>query len=374
MLPCFVRQEGDLKKRAKIDRIEVEAYKIPTDRPESDGTYCWDSTTIVVVHLWGGGAKGLGYTYADAAAGTLIKDKLTSILLGRDPFDIPACWNSLLSALRNLGVPGISMLAISALDCALWDLKAKLLDLPLVDLIGAARDQVPAYGSGGFTSYSIKELQHQLAGWVSAGIPRVKMKIGTDPKADPDRVRMAREAVGPDTELFVDANGAYARKQALAMAQQMSGFGVSWFEEPVVHLDRAGLRLLRDRVPAGMEISAGEYGFTLDYFQDLLREGAVDVLQADATRCGITGFLQAATLCESYHLSLSSHCAPSLHIHPCCAAQPVRHLEYFHDHVRIERMLFDGFIEPVQGFLAPDRGRPGLGLELREQEARHFRI
>ena len=363
-----------MNNRATIDRVAVEAYKIPTEAPESDGTYRWEATTLVVAHLYGGGARGLGYTYADAAAARLIEDKLAAVLLGRNPFDITACWNSLLGALRNLGEPGIAMLAVSALDSALWDLKAKLLDLSLVDLIGAARGQVAAYGSGGFTSYSIKELQQQLAGWVSSGIPRVKMKIGSDPKADPGRVRMAREAVGPDAELFVDANGAYGRKQALALAQELSGCGVSWFEEPVVHHDREGLRHVRDRVPAGMEISAGEYGFTLGYFQDLLQDGAVDVLQADATRCGITGFLQAATLCESYHVPLSSHCAPSLHIHPCCAAQPVRHLEYFHDHVRIERMLFDGFIEPVHGLLARDRGRPGLGLELREQEARRFRI
>lgn len=200
------------------------------------------------------------------------------------------------------------------------------------------------------------------------------MKVGSNPKADPDRVMMAREAIGPCAELYVDANGAYARKQALAIAQEMARYGVSWFEEPVVHHDRAGLRLLRDRAPAGMEIAAGEYGFTLGYFHDLLYDGALDVLQADATRCGITGFLQAATLCQSFQLPLSTHGAPSLHIHPCCAAQSVRHLEYFHDHVRIERMLFDGFIEPVQGLLTPDSVCPGLGLELREQEARHFRI
>ena len=363
-----------MTKRATVARVEVEAYKIPTEAPESDGSFSWDSTTIVVVHLYGGGAIGLGYSYADAAAARLIKDKLGAVLLGRDPYDIPSCWKSLLGAIRNLGEPGISMLAVSALDSALWDLKAKLLGLPLVDLLGAAKPRVPAYGSGGFTSYSIKELQKQLAGWVSSGIFQVKMKVGSNPKADPDRVMMAREAIGPCAELFVDANGAYARKQALEIAQEMAGYRVSWFEEPVLHHDRAGLRLLRDRAPAGMEIAAGEYGFTLGYFHDLLYDGAVDVLQADATRCGITGFLQAATLCQSFQLPLSSHCAPSLHIHPCCAAQSVRHLEYFHDHVRIERMLFDGFIEPVQGVLAPDRVRPGLGLELRELEARHFRI
>ncbi|WP_026841767.1 enolase C-terminal domain-like protein [Citrifermentans bremense] len=359
---------------AKIEQVEAKAYRIPTEDPESDGSYRWDSTTLVTVHIQGGGARGFGYSYAAAAAATLVTGKLAQIITGRNPVDIPCCWRLMLDGVRNLGEPGIAMLAISAVDAALWDLKGKLLGLSVVDLLGAAREAVPVYGSGGFTSYSIDKLQRQLAGWVQAGIPQVKMKIGTDPAADPERVRAARIAVGPDAGLFIDANGAYQRKEALALAKAVTAAGVSWFEEPVVHHDLEGLRLLRDRAPAGMEIAAGEYGFTIPYFRRMLEAGAVDVLQADATRCGITGFLQAATLCESHHLPFSAHCAPSLHIHPCCAASSLRHLEYFHDHARIESMLFDGFIQPVEGKLAPDRGRPGLGIELREGEARHFRV
>jgi L-alanine-DL-glutamate epimerase-like enolase superfamily enzyme len=361
-------------KRAKIDRVEAASYKIPTEQPESDGTLRWDSTTLVVARISAGDARGFGYSYADASCASLIREKLAGALLGVDPFDLPACWSAMMGTMRNLGESGIGSMAIAALDNSLWDLKAKLLDLPLVDLLGGARQEVPVYGSGGFTSYNNEQLQRQLSGWVSSGIGMVKMKIGSDPGADPDRVAAARESIGPEAGLFVDANGAYVRKEALAMAQLLEREQVSWFEEPVHHFDHEGLRLMRDRAPATMEISAGEYGFRLGYFLDLLKAGAVDVLQADATRCGITGFLQAATLCESYHIPLSSHCAPSLHIHPGCAATPVRHLEYFHDHVRIERMLFEGFIEPVQGQLKPDRSRPGLGLELREDEARLFRI
>lgn len=361
-------------RESTIERVDVQAYRIPTERPESDGTYSWDATTLVVAHLFSGGVRGMGYTYADAAAALLIREKLAGVIVGRNPCDIPGCWQSLTGALRNLGETGIGMMAVSALDSALWDLKAKLMEVSLVDLLGAAREEVPAYGSGGFTSYTIQELQRQLAGWVSQGIMRVKMKIGRDAKADPGRVRSAREAIGKEAELFVDANGGYGRKQAVAMAEVMAAQGVCWFEEPVVHHDLEGLRLVRDSAPAGMETSAGEYGFNLGYFQRMLEYGAVDVLQADATRCGISGFLQAATLCDAFQVPLSSHCAPSLHIQPCCAASAVRHLEYFHDHVRIEKQLFEGFIEPVHGVLKPDRSRPGLGLELREEEARGFRM
>jgi len=200
------------------------------------------------------------------------------------------------------------------------------------------------------------------------------MKVGRDAAADVERVALAREAVGRNTELFVDANGGYGVKEALRLAQSFAKLGVSWFEEPVPHQDFHALRRIRDLAPSVMEIASGEYGFELDYFRRLVRLGAVDVLQADATRCGVTGFLQVAALCEAHRVPLSAHCAPALHLHLCCAAQPVRHLEYFHDHVRIEQRIFEGFVEPVAGSLSPDRGRPGLGLELREEAARRFEI
>lgn len=360
--------------RNTVERVEVKAYRIPTDEPESDGTCAWDETVMVAVHLYCNGVRGFGYSYAHESAAVLVSDRLGAIVRGRDPFDIPGCWLALNGALRNLGDAGIGMMAVAAVDAALWDLKARLLELPLVSLIGAARESVPVYGSGGFTSYTIGKLQRQLAGWVERGISRVKMKVGRDPGADPERVASARRAIGPDACLMVDANGGYARKEALRLARIFAGQGVVWFEEPVPHRDREGLRLARDLAPEGMEISCGEYGFNARYFLDLLRDGCVDVMQADATRCGVSGFLEAAALCEAWHIPLSSHCAPALHLHLCCAATPVRHLEYFHDHVRIERMLLEGVVEPRDGALFPDLTRHGHGLSLREDEAKRFEI
>lgn len=279
----------------------------------------------------------------------------------------------MLNSIRNLGRPGIVSTAIAAVDSALWDLKARLLRVPLVKLLGAARESVPIYGSGGFTSYPVKQLQEQLAGWVERGIPRVKMKIGRDAEADMKRVRAAREAIGPDAELFVDANGAYSRKQALKQAEAFAEMDVKWFEEPVSSDDLSGLHLIRNRAPAGMEIAAGEYGYDPGYFHRMLEAEAVDVLQADATRCGgVSGFMQAGNLCEAYQLPLSAHTAPALHTHLCCATVPLRHLEYFHDHVRIEQMLFDGIPEPIQGELRPDLSRSGMGIELKPADAARF--
>ncbi|HET7340143.1 MAG TPA: enolase C-terminal domain-like protein [Methylomirabilota bacterium] len=343
---------------------------IPTDAPESDGTLAWDRTTLVVVEAVAGGRTGLGYTYADLATASLARDTLAPRVLGLDAFDVPGAWWTMARAVRNLGRRGIATMAIAAVDAALWDLKARLLDLPLATLLGRVRPRVDVYGSGGFTSYSQERLQQQLGGWAESGIRRVKMKVGRHPADDPARVRAAREAIGPRTELFVDANGACSRQQALALAERFAAEGVTWFEEPVSSDDLDGLRLLRDRAPAGMDIAAGEYGYDESYFRRMLDAGAVDVLQADATRCGgITGFLRVAALCVARSLPLSAHCAPTLHLPLGLALEPVRHLEYFHDHVRIERMLFDGAPAPVEGMLAADLSRPGLGIELKRSDA-----
>lgn len=359
----------------RIEKIDVSVFTVPTDFPESDGTLEWDKTTIVIVEATAGGVRSLGYTYADTATAKLIKDLLCGVVQGRNAMDVPGAWSAMVHAIRNLGRPGIVSMAIAAVDCSLWDLKARLLGLPLVKLLGAIREAVPIYGSGGFTSYTNDQLRDQFAGWVASGISMVKMKIGRSPDDDLDRVRAAREAIGHKAELFVDANGAYSRKQALMFAEQFVEFGVRWFEEPVTSDDLEGLRLIRDRAPAGMDIAAGEYGYDAWYFRRMLDSGAVDVLQADATRCaGITGFLNVAALCSAHSMPLSAHTAPSIHAHVCCAVAPVRHLEYFHDHVRIEKMFFEGAIKPVSGMLRPDLAKPGLGLEFRRADAQRYAV
>lgn len=353
----------------------VSVFRIPTDAPESDGTLEWDSTILVLVELAAGARQGVGYTYADRSAAVLIRDRLAEVIEGRDAMDIPGAWWAMLAAVRNLGHGGITAMAISAVDAALWDLKAKLLDLPLVKLLGAVRGAVPVYGSGGFTSYGDARLRRQLSGWAEAGLGMVKMKVGRVPRDDPGRVRAARDAIGADTQLFVDANGAYTRKQALCLAQAFGACDVAWFEEPVSSDDLAGLRLLRDRAPADMRIAAGEYGHDGFYFRRMLEAGAVDVLQADATRCGgITGYTRAAVLCDAFGVPLSAHCAPALHLHPACATGATRHIEYFHDHVRIEHMLFDGVPEPVDGRLHPDLSRPGAGYSFKHADAEQYAI
>ncbi|MGF6876994.1 enolase C-terminal domain-like protein [Paraburkholderia sp. MM5477-R1] len=361
--------------QAPVSALRASAYRIPTDAPEADGTFAWDATTLVVVEVDAGGDTGIGYTYSDACIVALIQGALAACVLNHDGLDVGAHWQRLQRQVRNLGRAGLAATAISAIDCALWDLKAKLLGVPLVGLLGALRPAVPAYGSGGFTTYTNQRLQQQFAGWVAQdGCRWVKMKIGSEPDKDPARVAAARAAIG-GAGLFVDANGAFTPQRALYYAQRFAEQEVSWFEEPVSSDDEAGLRGVRERVPAGMEIAAGEYGYTLDDFRHLLAAGAVDVLQADASRCGgITGFLQAAALCDAYHVPLSAHCAPALHLHVACAAPRLRHQEWFHDHARIEAMLFDGAPRLRDGQMEPDLSRPGCGLEFKHGDAERYLI
>lgn len=358
-----------------VASVAVSVYRIPTVAPESDGTLEWDATTLVLVTLEAGGKTGIGYTYADRGTATIVNDLLADVLRGRDAFNIPGCWAAMVRRTRNIGRPGPASMAIAACDVALHDLKARLLDVPLACLLGQSRDSVRLYGSGGFTSMFEGELREQFEGWAEEGFTAMKMKVGRDPEQDFARTRIARDAVGDAVELFVDANGAYSRKQALAKAEGFADCRVTWFEEPVSSDDLDGLRLLRDRGPAGMSISAGEYGYDSPYFRRMLAAGAVDVLQADATRCaGITGFLKADALADAFEIPLSSHTAPNLHLACCCAAHRVQHMEWFFDHVRIEDMLFEGAVQPRAGRLAPDLGRPGLGLEFRTADAERFLV
>jgi L-alanine-DL-glutamate epimerase-like enolase superfamily enzyme len=361
--------------QAPIAAVSARAYKIPTDLPEADGTLAWDSTTLVMARIEAAGMAGLGYTYSDPCDAPLINGVLGPLLEGRDAFDIPECCNALWRHVRNIGRSGLAATAISALDAALWDLKAKCLGLPLARLLGQARASVPIYGSGGFTTYTDEQLRSQLGAWVERdGCRWVKMKIGTHPGQDPDRMAVARTAIG-DADLFVDANGAFTPKQALGLAAAMLAEGVTWFEEPVSSDDVAGLRRVRERMPEPIEVAAGEYGYTLDDFRHWLTGEAVDVIQADATRCGgVSGFLAAAVLAEAHHTDISGHCAPALHLHPACAAPRLRHLEWFHDHVRIEQMLFDGAPDPMDGEIVPDLSRPGFGLDFKTRDAEAYAV
>ena len=360
---------------ARISSIEARAYRIPTDAPEADGTLAWESTTLIVVHITAGDVTGLGCTYTHASAVSVIMGPLAEVVRNEDALDIPKIGASMRRRVRNMGSEGIAATAISAVDLALWDLKARLLDLPLARLLGLSRAEVPIYGSGGFTSYDDGQLRDQLAGWTERdGCAWVKMKVGTDLNRDPHRMDVARQAIGA-APLFIDANGAFTAREAVRFAQVVAEMGVQWFEEPVSSDHLADMRFVREHLPPEIAVAAGEYGYTPAYFGKMLASGAVDVLQADVTRClGITGFLAVAAMADAQGVDLSGHCAPAMHLAVAASVPRLRHLEWFHDHVRIDAMLFDGAPVPRAGEIRPDLGSPGNGLTFKQADAERYRV
>lgn len=363
---------------APVTALDVSVFTVPTDAPEADGTVTWQATTMVLVVARSGSTAGTGWTYGPPACGALVADQLRPVVVGRDALDVGGRFEEMVRAVRNSGRAGVVGYAISAVDTALWDLKARLLDLPLHRLLGAVRRDVPVYGSGGFTTYDDSRLERQLSGWVEGqGIPRVKIKIGESwgsavPR-DLERMATARSVVGEDVELFVDANGGYSRKQAVRVMAAAADLDVTWFEEPVSSDDLAGLREVRDAVSA--DVAAGEYGHDSTYFRRMCAAGAVDCLQVDASRCGgITEWLRAAAVAGSFGLEVSGHCAPHLHAHVAAATPNLRHLEWFHDHVRVESRFFDGTLDPAGGTITPSSDAPGNGLTFRGADAAPYRV
>ena len=357
--------------------VETAVYVIPTEEPEADGTLTWDKTTMVLVRARAGGEQGLGWSYSSAAAQVVITEMLADVVTGRDALDVAGMAEAMARQVRNIGRPGVAATAISAVDVALWDLKARLLGQPLAGLLGMVRQDVPIYGSGGFTSYDDTRTRQQLSEWVDKeSIPRVKIKIGEswggNERRDLARAELAREVIGPDAELYVDANGGYWPGQAVRVADELSAIGVSWFEEPVSSQDLAGLAAVRQQVRP--DVAAGEYSWSLADSARLLEAGAVDCLQLDVTRCGgVTEFIRGAALAAAHNLQVSGHCAPNLHAHVGAAVPNLRHVEYFHDHQRIERLFFDGALDPAGGALRPDPDRPGHGLTQRHADTERYR-
>lgn len=361
----------------RVDSVSARAYTVPTPQPESDGTLTWDSTTIVVVHVQAGEVVGLGWTYADASCAPLVRRTLAPIVTGEDVLDVPARWLAMQHAIRNQGRAGLVSCALSAVDIALWDAAAHVAGLPLARLLGRVHDSVEVYGSGGFTNLDDDALTGQLRTWVQdQRMPRVKIKIGERWGADADRdlrrVALARQVIG-DAELYVDANGGYSVGQARRIARALEDHDVRWFEEPVSSDDLAGLALVR--ASTAMDVAAGEYGYDLPCFARLLAAGAVDCLQIDLTRCGgYTEFLRAAALAAAANREVSAHCAPNLSAHAGCATQNFRHIEWFADHDRIERMLFEGVLDPAGGRVAPAMDAPGHGMAFKQQDAHDFEV
>jgi L-alanine-DL-glutamate epimerase-like enolase superfamily enzyme len=365
-----------------IDRVSAAAYRIPTTwhgEPvgEADGTLSWDATTMVVVEAHAGDRTGTGWSYTSSAATALVGEMLAGEVEGRSPFDVPALLDAMVRRFRNAGRPGLVSAAIAAVETALHDLRARLLATSLATLLGRFREDVPVYGSGGFTSWDDRMLREQVEGWLDLGMEAVKIKIGLPDaeghRRDLARVALVRDLAGPDVAVMVDANGAYTTKQAVRMAQHLAEYDVVWFEEPVSSDNLEELRAVRRQVTC--DVAAGEYISDVPTAARMVEAGSVDCLQVDVTRCGgMLEWQRIAAVASARGLEVSGHTAPGLHRYVAASVPHLRHLEWFHDHVVIEQSLFDGAPTVVGSRLHANPTVPGHGMTLRTADAERYRV
>jgi L-alanine-DL-glutamate epimerase-like enolase superfamily enzyme len=335
-----------------------------------DATRRVESVGFVIVRVTTReGLEGVGVTYNEVgglATTTLIDRDMTPRMLGRDPLETEAIWQDFSQYLRGVARKGLMYCALSAVDIALWDLKGKMLDLPLYKLLGGDRTRVPVYASGGWTSYSDEELVEEMVRVVGHGYNLVKFKVGVDggnnPGRDLERVRKVREAVGPATRLMLDANNCWDAATAVQFANRVKDFDILFLEEPVPADDIPGLA--RYKRGTDLPLATGEHEYTKFGVRDLVLNEAVDVVQVDGTRVGgYTELLKVAAITQAWNLKLAPHAMEYVHSHFVSAAPNSLFLERLLIFEEVSANVFKDAPWPKDGYLEiPDL--PGLGLTL----------
>ncbi|MCH8115744.1 MAG: mandelate racemase/muconate lactonizing enzyme family protein [Chloroflexi bacterium] len=358
---------------------------------DPDGRQLQDST---VPKLWAGGGTdifvhiktdegleglGVGQARPPHAIREIIERELKDLFIGEDPFNIEKLWNDMFWRMRNYARKGVALQALSSIDIALWDLKARALGLPLYRLLNPRYESVPVYGSGGWTNMTEEELVEEALGFVERGIPRYKMKVGKDfgnaEREDVQRVAAVRKAVGDDVEIYVDANMGYNVKQAIRMSHKFEDYDVRWFEEPILADNVEGFAQISRATQ--IPIATGENEYTRHGFKELIVHGGVDIVQPDVGRVGgVTEWMKVASLADSFGLSIAPHGVPNVHLQLCMAIPNLKVVEYFAGGwVTVGRTGF--FTEvpvPVDGMWAPFPDKPGLGFELDPDAVKKYSV
>jgi L-alanine-DL-glutamate epimerase-like enolase superfamily enzyme len=363
----------------RITQLESELLNLPLARPiavSSDAAGRLDHVFLLVVQVdTDSGHRGLGFSYALGGGGRALKaiadDDLTPALVGEDPLDHERVGAKVYGRFQGIGRLGLFAQAYSAVDVALWDLKGKVAGVPLFKLLGGARESAPVYAADcGWLWMTPEEIIEASRSYLDQGMMGVKVKVGNaDPEIDAERVTRIREALGEDVWLGVDATQRYDYSTALSMGHFFEEeIGADWFEEPISCEDVAGHLRLAQKLE--IPLAAGESLFSRDEFQAYLQKDVLDVLQPDVTRVGgLTSWLHIANLAAHYHRPVSPHLMPELGVHLACGLPHVSSVEYL-------PWFFPAFVEPpglVEGRLVPPRG-PGLGLEIREDAIRKYRV
>ena len=321
---------------------------------------------------------GLGVGIAHPGVRVTIDKTLKSLLIGEDPFAIERLWERMFWRVRSYGRKGIAFCAISAVDIALWDLKAKALGLPLYRLLGPYQERVPIYGSGGWTHFDERELVEEQTGYIERlGVRAVKMKVAKDfgrsEREDVRRLAAVRQAVGDEVEVLIDANNGYYAKQAIGMAKRFEDYNVGWFEEPVLADDIQGLAEIARAI--SIPVATGEHEYLKYGFKDLIARGGADIVQPDVGRVGgVTEWMKVAHLAHAFNLPVAPHAFQLVHLHLACATPNLRIVEYLGVSEEGDRVWYTEFPRPKDGWWAPYPDRPGLGLELDPKAVEQYAV
>ena len=308
----------------RIEKIETALYLVPRKPGLSSASARIESTSLLLAQVHTDNSlAGTGWTYSHGTSGMAMKAAIDTLfaerLIGEDPTDTERLWDLMWnSVFPNITMAGLTSVAMSPVDIALWDLVGKATGKPLFRLIGGHRDNVTAYGSGLDLAYSIEELLDEVEGYMSQRFWGVKIKVGRDHlEEDIDRLRAVRQAIGPYTPLMVDANQRWSVGEAISRIKAMEEFNLTWIEEPILADDHLGYQQLSQRVNA--PLAGGEGQYQLEQFLDLFDRGCIQFVQADVCRVGgVTGWLRIARLAEAYHLPMAPHLVEELSAHLCC--------------------------------------------------------
>jgi L-alanine-DL-glutamate epimerase-like enolase superfamily enzyme len=358
--------------RHTIAKVDVHLVSAAVPDGIADATRKVETIGFTIVRITTNqGLEGIGVTYHEVggeATREVIRRNMAPKLIGRDPLETEAIWQEFFHYLRGIGRKGVMFCALSAVDIALWDLKGKIVDLPLYRLLGGSSPRAPVYASGGWTSYDDDQLVDEMKGMVARGFRSIKFKVGFEggqrPSRDVQRVRKVREAVGPDIRLMVDANNCFDAASAIQLANRIREYDIFLFEEPVFADDMPGLA--RFRRGTDIPLATGEHEYTKFGVRDLLLNEAADIVQVDGARAGgYTEMLKCAALTQAWNVRFAPHAMENIHLHLVAAVPNAVFLERLLMFEDVTAQVFKNAPVPVDGFMtAPEL--PGLGLNLDE--------
>jgi L-alanine-DL-glutamate epimerase-like enolase superfamily enzyme len=360
----------------RITGIATEEFRWPRHTPIRNGKHTYTHASLGIVRIeTDEGVTGIGLG-GTGLVGQATIQALTHELLGEDPIDVERLWHKMWVP-KLIGRRGLTTRAISAIDIGLWDIRAKVAQLPLYKLLGGYRDRVPTYIAGGYyeEGKGLRELQEEMVTSVEMGARAIKMKVGgVSINEDVARVKAVREAIGPDVKLLIDANCAYRAYEAIRLARQVERYDIFWFEEPVAPDDYEGHQ--RVAVSTSIPVATGENEYTRYGFRDLIAHQAASILNPDAKVLGgVTEFMKVVALAQAHDLDIAPHGSQDIHVHLVAAIANGLILEYYRDSV--DPMWSKMFVETLRvnadGTVSPPNV-PGIGAEPNYAALEPFRV